>query len=69
MEFQRQVIERDYKMADGVLKISTRACLIYYQLSAMYLVDAVRDHQGEPPDHNIGLAVKNWQELIKYVKD
>lgn len=69
MEFQRQGIERDYKMADGVLKISTRACLIYYQLSAMYLVDAVREHQGEPPEHNIGLAVKNWQELIKYVKD
>lgn len=68
-ELQRQVIERDYKMVNGVLTIPTRACLIYYQLSAMYLVDAVREYRGEPPEHNIGLAVKNWQDLLQYVKD
>ncbi len=68
-ELQRQAIERDYKMINGILTIPTRMCLVYYQLSAMYLVDAVRQHQGEPLEYNIGLAVHNWQDLRQYVMD
>ncbi|MBI6885097.1 hypothetical protein [Pseudomonas putida] len=66
---QRLVVERDYRMVDGRYVISTRECLVYYQLSSMYLVDAVREHKGEPQDRNFGLAVSNWKELMKYVKD
>lgn len=66
---QRQVVERDYRMEDGEYVIQTRECLVYYQLSAMYLVDAVREHEGEPQDRNFGLAVSNWKELMKFVKD
>lgn len=65
----REVVERDYRMTDGKCVISTRECLVYYQLSAMYLVDAVREYQGEPQDRNFGVAVSNWQELMKFVKD
>lgn len=68
-QMQREVVERDYRMTDGQCVISTRECLVYYQLSAMYLVDAVREHQGEPQDRNFGVAVANWQALMKYVKD
>lgn len=67
-EDQRRVVERDYRMDGGQYVIRTRECLVYYQLSSMYLVDAVREHQGEPQDRNFGLAVSNWQELMKYVK-
>lgn len=66
---QREIVERDYRMTDGKCVISTRECLVYYQLSAMYLVDAVREHQGEPQDRNFGVAVANWESLMKYVKD
>lgn len=65
---QREVVERDYRMKNGECVISTRECLVYYQLSAMYLVDAVREFQGEPQDRNFGVAVANWQDLMKYVK-
>jgi hypothetical protein len=65
---QRDIVERDYQMGNGCLIIETRECLVYYQLSSMYLVDAVRELQGEPADRNFGVAVKNWQDLIKYVK-
>lgn len=65
---QRQVVERDYRMVDGQYVIQTRECLVYYQLSAMYLVDAVREHEGEPLDRNFGLAVSNWKDLMKFVK-
>lgn len=68
-EDQRQVVERDYRMEDGQHVIHTRECLVYYQLSSMYLVDAVREHEGEPQDRNLGLAVSNWKELMKFVKD
>ena len=67
-EMQREVVERDYRMTDGQSVITTRECLVYYQLSAMYLVDAVREYQGEPQDRNFGVAVANWQALMKYVK-
>lgn len=68
-EDQRQVVERDYRMVDIQHVIRTRECLVYYQLSSMYLVDAVREHEGEPQDRNFGLAVSNWKELMKFVKD
>lgn len=66
---QRQVVERDYRMEGGQHVIRTRECLVYYQLSSMYLVDAVREHEGEPQDRNFGLAVSNWKDLMKFVKD
>ncbi|WP_031438540.1 WYL domain-containing protein [Methylobacter tundripaludum] len=65
---QRAIVERDYQMENGCLIIEMRECLVYYQLSSMYLVDAVRELQGEPGDRNFGVAVKNWQDLLKYVK-
>ncbi|MGD0960030.1 MAG: hypothetical protein ABSB19_09505 [Methylomonas sp.] len=65
---QRAIVERDYQMENGCLIIEIRECLVYYQLSSMYLVDAVRELQGEPADRNFGVAVKNWQDLLKYVK-
>ena len=68
-EDQRRVVERDYRMEGGQYVIQTRECLVYYQLSSMYLVDAVREHDGEPQDRNFGLAVSNWKELMKFVKD
>jgi hypothetical protein len=66
---QQEVIRRDFHMIDGRKIILTRACLVYYQLSAMYLVDAVRQFAGEPEDRNLGIAVANWRDLVRYVKD
>lgn len=64
---QSQVVQRDFNMIDGQRVIATRECLVYYQLSAMYLVDPVREYQGEPKDRNFGVAVQNWQLLLRYV--
>jgi hypothetical protein len=68
-EAQREVIQQDYQMTDGRMTMSVRRCLVYYQLSSMFLVDAVREFEGEPQDRNLGLAVWNWRELMKFVKD
>jgi len=68
-EAQREVIQQDYQMVDGRKTLSIRRCLVYYQLSSMFLLDAVREFQGEPQDRNLGLAVWNWQELMMFVKD
>ena len=64
---QRHVVELDYQLSSGKKVLAVRECLVYYQLSAMYLVEAIRDHQGDPVDHNFGLAVENWQALQKYL--
>lgn len=65
---QKKIVERDYQMIEGRREIVTRECLVYYQLSSMYLVDAVREHCGEPLDRNFGVAVLNWQELRRFVR-
>ncbi len=66
-ESQRASIERDYQMLDGKKIISVRECLAYYYLAAMHLVDAVREHHGEPVEKNFGLAVANWEYLKRFV--
>lgn len=66
---QRIITERDYRMTSGRLIITVRACMVYYQLSAMYLVDAVRDFQGQPNERDFGIAVENWADLRPYTKE
>ncbi|MDN3562078.1 WYL domain-containing protein [Vreelandella neptunia] len=60
---QRRIAEADYQMTNGCRILRVRACLVFYQLSAMYLVDAVRYHKGQPQERDLGIAVKNWKEL------
>lgn len=62
-ENQRSITEAIHCMADGRKCVEVRECLAYYYLSSLYLVDAVRYQQGDPKDHNVGLAVENWEEL------
>ncbi len=66
-EEQKRIIERDYQMTDGRRILPTRECLAYYQLSAMHLIDAVREHNGDPVERNYGIAVENWQDMLKFI--
>lgn len=68
-ESQRRIAERDYQMTEGRRILQVRACMAYYQLSAMYLVDAVRYHEGQPEERNFGIAVENWKELQPLVME
>jgi len=68
-ESQRRIAEGDYQMTEGRRVLLVRACMVYYQLSAMYMVDAVRYHEGQPPERDFGIAVKNWKELQPLVMD
>jgi hypothetical protein len=66
---QRAISEADYHMQSGQRILRVRQCLAYYQLSAMYLVDAVRYHEGQPIERDFGVAVANWKELQPLVMD
>lgn len=66
---QRRIVERDYQMIEGRRILQVRACIAYYQLSAMYLVDAVRYHEGQPVERDLGIAVENWRELQPLVME
>lgn len=68
-ENNRKITERDYQMQQGRKVLTVRACLVYYQLSALYLVDAVRNNHGQPEERDFGLAVENWKELQPLVMD
>lgn len=68
-ESQRRIAEGDYQMVEGHRVLLVRACMVYYQLSALYMVDAVRYHEGQPPERDFGIAVKNWKELQPLVMD
>lgn len=68
-ENQRRIAEGDYQMTEGRRILQVRACMAYYQLSAMYLVDAVRYHEGQPEERDFGIAVENWKELQPLVMD
>jgi hypothetical protein len=68
-ENQRRIADSDYQMNEGRRILQVRACLVYYQLSAMYLVDAVRYHQGQPKERDFGVAVENWKELQPLVME
>ena len=68
-ENQRRIAESDYQMIEGRRILQVRACMAYYQLSAMYLVDAVRYHQGQPEERDFGVAVANWKELQPLVME
>lgn len=68
-ENQRRIAEGDYQMTAGRRILQVRACMVYYQLSAMYLVDAVRYHEGHPEERNFGIAVENWKELQPMVME
>lgn len=68
-EKQRQAVRLDYGMDNGQIVLEVREALVYYQLSAMHLVEAIRSHAGDPKDHNIGIAVGNWKSLMKYVSE
>ena len=64
---QRHTVEKDFLMIDSERIISVRSALVYYQLSAMNLEDAVRSNEGFPKERSQGIAVKNWADLLKYV--
>ncbi|WPU55906.1 WYL domain-containing protein [Stenotrophomonas acidaminiphila] len=66
---QRRIAEGDYQMTEGRRILQVRACIAYYQLSAMYLVDAVRYHEGQPEERDFGIAVENWRELQPLVME
>lgn len=66
---QRRIAERGYQMTEGRRILQVRACIAYYQLSAMYLVDAVRYHEGQPEERDFGIAVENWRELQPLVME
>lgn len=68
-ENQRRIAEGDYQMNQGRRILQVRACIAYYQLSAMYLVDAVRYHEGQPEERDFGVAVENWKELQPLVME
>lgn len=68
-ENQRRIAEGDYHMTGGRRILHVRACMAYYQLSAMYLVDAVRYHEGQPDERDFGVAVENWKELQPLVME
>lgn len=68
-ENQRRIVEGDYQMTEGRRILQVRACIAYYQLSAMYLVDAVRYHEGQPEERDFGIAVENWRELQPLVME
>lgn len=68
-ENQRRIAERDYQMTQGRRILQTRACIVYYQLSAMYLVDSVRYFEGQPKERDFGVAVENWKDLQPFVMD
>ena len=66
---QRRIAESDYQMTQGRRVLPVRACLVYYQLSSMHLVDAVRYHEGQPNERDFGIAVENWKELQPLVME
>lgn len=68
-ESQRRIAESDYHMTNGRRVLQVRACIAYYQLSAMYLVDAVRYHEGQPQERDFGIAVENWKALQPLVME
>lgn len=68
-ENQRRIAQRDYQMTESRRILQVRACMAYYQLSAMYLVDAVRYYEGQPKERDFGIAVENWKELQPLVMD
>lgn len=68
-ENQRRIAEVEYQMTQGRRVIQVRACMAYYQLSALYLVDAVRYHGGQPKERDLGVAVQNWKELQPLVME
>ncbi len=68
-ENHRKITERDYQMHQGCRVLNVRACLVYYQLSALYLVDAVRNNEGQPEERDFGIAVENWKELQPLVME
>ena len=68
-EKQRHAVQLDYGMVDGRIVLEVREALVYYQLSAMHLVEAIRAHEGDPKDHNIGIAVGNWRDLRRFVSE
>jgi hypothetical protein len=66
---QRWIAEEDYQMSQGRRILEVRACMVCYQLSALYLVDAVRYHEGQPEERDFGIAVENWKELQPLVME
>lgn len=68
-ENQRRIAEGDYQMTEGRRVLLVRACMVYYQLSAMYMVDAVRYHEGQHQERDFGIAVANWKELQPLVME
>lgn len=66
---QRRITEMDYQMTQGCRRVRVRACLVYYQLSAMFLVDAVRYNEGRAEERDFGVEVKNWKELQPLVME
>lgn len=64
---QRRITETIHGMADGRKVVEVRGCLVYYYLSSLYLVEAIRLYQGQPKDHDFGLAVENWKDLQPFV--
>ena len=68
-ENQRRIAEGDYQMTEGRRILQVRACMAYYQLSDVNLVDAVRYHNGQPEERDFGVAVENWKELQPLVME
>lgn len=62
-EKQRVVIEKDYAMSDGVLRIATNASLVRYVLDT-YNID-IHVQKSNPQEQQIVLG--NRDELISYV--
>ncbi|MCC2523566.1 helix-turn-helix transcriptional regulator [Vibrio coralliilyticus] len=60
---QKQVIEKDYGMCDGVLTISTNASLVRYMLDA-YNID-IHTQKSNPRGQQI--VLRNADELMKYL--
>lgn len=64
---QRKIIATAYGMHNGELAIETRECLVYYLLSSMQLLSAVREYGGEAINPNLRIRVVNYQSLLPLV--
>ncbi|TOG45991.1 hypothetical protein CGJ01_21660, partial [Vibrio parahaemolyticus] len=65
---QQQMVSNAYGMSDGVVAIPTKVCLVYYTLTAMKLLSAVREYKGEAIDPKLNIRVVNYKELLPLVK-
>ncbi|EJD6411162.1 hypothetical protein AB7W70_22495 [Providencia rettgeri] len=66
---QQEMVSSAYGMSNGIVKIPTKACLVYYTLAAMELLSSVREYKGEALDPQLNIRVLNYKELLPLVKN